>query len=677
VVSKDSFETDGGRDEPFPESSRGRSAGRHASSGSATGGRRRASLRRPTGRRGRLALVGAVLLSFVATATIVTASAADQQVNGFTLFAETDVSKVAVDPDTRPVELGLRFVSDRDGVITAVRFLKAKGDRSAHRVNVWDAAGQRLATAVPKRESRSGWQHVPLAEPVEVAAGEVYTVSYHTARYRATQRYFEQQVSAGPLSAVGTAGVYAYGSGGFPEQTWKASNYWVDLAFESTSGGRPEPSESPTPSAAPSPTAAPSTSPTAAPSASPSASPTSGTPAVLDLPRVAWEGGPAYYANFPQARASGWTDPSFFPIGVWYEGVYTQQDIDRDKSAGLNTYVMLTDQSDVSLIRRNGMYAFIPEPFANRGNESVGWVIGDEADMWGGPGNGTWTGNYPGQGPICTSSREGCGLDVMKKESATVPAGDQGLRYANYGKGVMFWQSDSDASKFVNGFSSVVSNDIYWYTDPHVCTAPAEGPTYGVNKDNCRRAANYGLTMQRMRDLDAMDGKRQPVWAFVEVGHPFTEDWAPTINGDQIAGAVMNSLINEARGIQYFNHNFGGPCISQHVLRERCGDAVRPAVTELNKRVTSLAPVLNTQSYQWEFNNGLDTMLKAHDGSFYVFAMLGKDTATGAHSLALPPGVDGSRAEVLFENRTVPISGGAIRDTFAHEFTYHIYKITP
>ncbi|MDG4764265.1 DUF4082 domain-containing protein [Solwaraspora sp. WMMD406] len=629
-------------------------------------------------------MIGAVVLSFLATAgVVVTASAANQEIDGYAFFAETDVSRVRVDPDTRPVELGLRFTSTSDGTITAVRFLKAKGDRSAHRVNVWDGFGTRLATATPRRESRSGWQHVALPEPVAVTAGQTYVVSYHTARYRATQSFFDRQLTAGPLSTAGTAGVYAYGSGGFPEQTWKSSNYWVDLAFqpaEEGGGTRPDPVPSPTvsasPTAAPSPSASPAPT-TTAPTPSPSAPGGGGTPGALDLPRVPWEGGPSYYANFPQAKASGWNNPGFFPIGVWYEGVYTQEEIDRDKAAGLNTYVMLTDQSDVSLIRRNGMYAFIPQPFSNRGNESVGWVIGDEADMWGGPGNGTWTGKYPGQGQICTTTREGCGLDVMKKESATVPSGDKGLRYANYGKGVMFWQSDSDASKFVNGFSSVVSNDIYWYTDPHVCTAPAEGPTYGVNKDNCRRAANYGLTMDRMRELDAMDGKRQPVWAFIEVGHPFTEDWAPTITGDQIAGAVMNSLIHEARGIQYFNHNFGGPCHSQHVLRDRCGDAVRPAVTELNKRVTSLAPVLNTQSYAWEFNSGLDTMLKAHDGSYYIFAMLSRDTATGSHTLALPPGVTGSKAEVLFENRSVPISGGAIKDSFAQEFTYHIYKITP
>jgi len=622
-------------------------------------------------------LISAVAISTLATATVVAAWAADSPRDSYSFFTRTDVSRVPVDPDTVPVELGLRFTSSSDGILTAVRFLKAHGDRSAHRVSVWDGDGTRLTTATPVKETRSGWQQVSLPEPVTIEEGETYVVSYHTSRYRVTEQYFKRDVTAGPLTASGPAGVYAYGSGGFPDQTWKASNYWVDVVFRPGDAAPPSPSPSPTPSTAPeSPSPAPTGSPTTSTSPTPPPQPVAGAP-ILDLPRVAWEGGPSFYATFPQAKASGWTDPGFFPIGVWYEGVYTQEEIDKDKAVGLNTYVMLTGQSDVGLIRRNGMYALIPEPFGNRGNESVGWIIGDEADMWGGPGNGLWTGKYPGQGQICTTTSQGCGLDVMKKESATVPAGDQGLRYANYGKGVVFWQSDSDAGKFVNGFSSVVSNDIYWYTDPHVCSAPAEGPSYGVTTRNCRRAANYGLTMDRMRELDAMDGKRQPVWAFIEVGHPFTENDAPTINGDQIAGAVMNSLIHEARGVQYFNHNFGGSCLSQHVLRDRCGTAIRPAVTEINKRITSLAPVLNTQSYRWEFNKGLDTMLKAHDGSYYVFAMLGKDTATGSHKLTLPAGMAGARAEVLFENRTVAISGGAIQDTFAEEFTHHVYKITP
>ena len=104
---------------------------------------------------------------------------------------------------------------------------------------------------------------------------------------------------------------------------------------------------------------------------------------------------------------------------------------------------------------------------------------------------------------------------------------------------------------------------------------------------------------------------------------------------------------------------------------------MRPTVTELNHRITSLAPVLNTQSYQWQFNPKLDTMLKEHDGSYYVFAMPGRTGGTGAQTLTLPPGLAGSTAQVMFENRSVPIAGGAITDTFAREFSYHVYKITP
>ena len=165
------------------------------------------------------------------------------------------------------------------------------------------------------------------------------------------------------------------------------------------------------------------------------------------------------------------------------------------------------------------------------------------------------------------------------------------------------------------------------------------------------------------------------MYAFVEVGHPFTENDAPTITAEQIGGAVVNSLIHEARGILYFNHNFGGSCISQHVLRDACGRRVRPAVNELNRRITGLAPVLNTQSYEWQFNPKLDTMLKGHDGSYYIFAMPGRDGGTGAQKLTLPTGIGGAKAEVLFENRSVPVVSGTITDNFATEHTYHIYSL--
>jgi hypothetical protein len=70
-------------------------------------------------------------------------------------------------------------------------------------------------------------------------------------------------------------------------------------------------------------------------------------------------------------------------------------------------------------------------------------------------------------------------------------------------------------------------------------------------------------------------------------------------------------------------------------------------------------------------------MLKAQDGSFYIFAMPGRSGGTGSQKLTLPEGLHGASAEVLFENRTVSIANSVIQDTFAKEFSYHVYKITP
>lgn len=395
----------------------------------------------------------------------------------------------------------------------------------------------------------------------------------------------------------------------------------------------------------------------------------------LDLPRVPWEGGPTYYADFPVARAAGWTDPAFFPIGVWFESVLTQGDVDLDKAAGLNTYVELTENSDIDLVRRNGMFA-IPSTPSMAGAATVGWLITDEADMIYGPGDDPWSGEY-GWNTCNPIQDEGgrCGYTVMEALRKTLPAGDGRMKYTNYGKGVMLWEDDAEAARFVNGYTQLVSNDLYWYTDPNICD---EMPLWlGLPSRTCRLAANYGVTMDKMRRLDALDGRRQPIWSFVEDGHPFTEDDAPTITGDQLAGAVMSSLIHEARGIIYFNHNFGGPCQSQHVLRDCGRTTTRPAVTEIDRRIRALAPVLNSQSYQHAFHPRLDTMLKERDGSFYVFAMLGRAESPGTYTFTLPSGMGGAAAEVLFEDRTVPITAGAFSDRFAAEYSYHVYRITP
>lgn len=616
--------------------------------------------------RGRVAVIAAAgLVAAVAITSLTTSLTAAPDAAGHSFFTGADVSRVPTDPETAPIEVGLRFAVTSAGTVTAIRFLRAHGDTAAHPVRLWSGAGARLASVTSGPGPGGAWHEVPLPDPVAIGAGE-YVVSYHTTRYRASEEFFDRPLRAGPLTTTGDAGVYAYGAGGFPDATWRSSNYWVDLVFRPVSATPTVPGTAP---ATPTPTVPGTPTPTGTGTPAPTGT---GAPSPVPVP---WEGGPAYYAAYPAAAAAGWTDPAFFPIAVWQESVREPRDTALDRAAGLNTYLSPTANSDLALIRAAGMHAVASSP-AQESAAVLGWFLADEVDMWAGPGDSAWTGNYPGQGPICRPAESRCGYTVQRTLLAGFPT-DGRPRFGNYGKGVIFWETDAEAGRFVDDFTAVVSADIYWYTDPHVCVSPSEGPSLGVTPATCRRAANYGRTMDRMRALDARDGRRQPIFAFVEVGHPFTEDDAPTITAGQIAGAVMNSLIHGARGISYFNHNFGGPCISQHVLRDACGAAVRPTVAETNRRIRSLAPVLNTRSYAWPVNPALDSMIKIHDGAYYLFAMPGRTGGTGTQRLALPPGLAGAPAEVLFEGRTVPTTGGVIVDNFAREHSYHVYRITP
>ena len=54
----------------------------------------------------------------------------------------------------------------------------------------------------------------------------------------------------GPLTALASGGVYAYGSGNaFPSNSFNASNYWVDVVYSPTSGSTPPTVTTVTPSA--------------------------------------------------------------------------------------------------------------------------------------------------------------------------------------------------------------------------------------------------------------------------------------------------------------------------------------------------------------------------------------------------------------------------------------------
>ncbi len=159
--------------------------------------------------------------------TIAAISAPVSLWNNSTMPAIIDVN------DGQALELGTKFISDVNGTITGARFYKSATNTGTHAASLWTAAGQLLATTTFTNESASGWQQVNFAAPIAISAGTTYVVSYHTnvGHYSLTRPYFSSQFNSGYLHVPANGGVYRYGTGGFPTQTFQASNYWVDVLF--------------------------------------------------------------------------------------------------------------------------------------------------------------------------------------------------------------------------------------------------------------------------------------------------------------------------------------------------------------------------------------------------------------------------------------------------------------
>ncbi len=143
--------------------------------------------------------------------------------------------------DSDALELGMRFRSSVSGKVHGVRFYKGAANGGAHVGHLWTADGTLLATAVFGGETSSGWQSASFDAPVAIAANTDYVVSYYAPQggYAVAAAYFAAgDVVNGPLIGIAASGatpngLYRYGSGGgFPVNSWNATNYWVDVAFE-------------------------------------------------------------------------------------------------------------------------------------------------------------------------------------------------------------------------------------------------------------------------------------------------------------------------------------------------------------------------------------------------------------------------------------------------------------
>ncbi|MFI7059048.1 DUF4082 domain-containing protein [Streptosporangium canum] len=152
---------------------------------------------------------------------------------------DSTVTPATQSADPRAITVGVKFKANVSGTIQGIRFYKGPQNTGTHTASLWTTDGQLISTAISAAESASGWQQENFPAPVAIKANTTYVVSYHTTSgfFSVTKPYFGNQYVNGPLTALadgagGGNGVYTYGpASAFPDNSYQASNYWVDVVF--------------------------------------------------------------------------------------------------------------------------------------------------------------------------------------------------------------------------------------------------------------------------------------------------------------------------------------------------------------------------------------------------------------------------------------------------------------
>jgi hypothetical protein len=196
----------------------------------------------------------------------------------FSLWNDTTLPANPNQPDN-PIEVGLKFRSANAGLITGVRFYKGPANTGTHIGHLWNSDGtQQLGEVTFTNETPDGWQTAFFPTPIAIEADTIYVISYFApmGQYAFDTRYFAPSepggdgVDSGPLHALSHVqaggnpdptveetgvgnGVFTYnvtaGAGGFPTQSFKATNYWVDVVFADPSDAPQVLSTTPAPGA--------------------------------------------------------------------------------------------------------------------------------------------------------------------------------------------------------------------------------------------------------------------------------------------------------------------------------------------------------------------------------------------------------------------------------------------
>ena len=142
---------------------------------------------------------------------------------------------------------------------------------------------------------------------------------------------------------------------------------------------------------------------------------------------------------------------------------------------------------------------------------------------------------------------------------------------------------------------------------------------------------------------------------------------------------MLDSLHGLKMGIIYFVHEWQPKFNESALLSD---PRMLSAVTEINKQINELAPVLNSPAINGDVSVSSDNkdvpvaiMVREYKGARYLFAVGMRDGSTKVKFIM--PALKGRMTiEVLGENRTILSKDGVFSDTF-EAWDVHLYRIEP
>lgn len=180
----------------------------------------------------------------ITTSSSVTVSTNNAPLPTSSLWSNSQTPAVTSENDSGAVELGMKFRSSQATSVVGLKFYKGAGNTGTHIGNLWSSTGANLGTVTFSNETASGWQEATFASPIPIAANTTYVISYFApaGHYAVNEGYFSNSATVnGSLTGLqstsaGGNGVYRYANSSvFPNSTYAASNYWVDVLVANTS----------------------------------------------------------------------------------------------------------------------------------------------------------------------------------------------------------------------------------------------------------------------------------------------------------------------------------------------------------------------------------------------------------------------------------------------------------